>query len=104
MLQERDGKGMSETTRVSPTFDAVRRYRDDVFPLAARYGVSNIRVLGSVARAEATPDSDIDLLVIAPEGISILNLVGLWLDLQDLRGRDVSLVTDDAEPQRERFL
>jgi len=34
----------------------------------------------------------------------MFDLVGLWLDLQDLLGRDISLVTDDPHPRQERFL
>lgn len=36
--------------------------RDEVLRLAAKNGVTNVRVFGSVARGEATPDSDIDFL------------------------------------------
>jgi hypothetical protein len=63
-----------------------------------------VRVFGSVARGEATLESDIDLLVTVKDGASVFDLVGLWLDLQDLLGREVSLITDDLEPRRERFM
>ena len=74
--------------------------REQVLALIARYGGYNVRVFGSVARGEARPDSDVDLLVQFPPGTSMFDLVGLWLDLQDLLGRDVSLVTDDADDER----
>jgi len=41
----------------------LRSRRRDVYTVAERYGVSNIRVFGSVARAEADDVSDVDLLV-----------------------------------------
>jgi predicted nucleotidyltransferase len=49
-----------------------------------------VRVFGSVARGEATPESDVDLLVQMRDGASMFDLVGLWLDLQDLLGCEVS--------------
>jgi len=51
--------------------------------------------VGSVARDEATPTSDVDLLMTIPPR-SIFDLVGLWLDLQDLLGCPVSIIPDDA--------
>jgi predicted nucleotidyltransferase len=54
----------------------------------------NVRVFGSVARGEATDESDIDLLVDAESGRSLLDVIGLWLDLQELLGRKVDLLTE----------
>ena len=42
---------------------AILEHRDDVLRVAARHGAGNLRLLGSVARGEDTPESDIDLLV-----------------------------------------
>ncbi len=86
------------------TLDDVRARRDDILHLMERYGAYNVRIFGSVARGEATAGSDIDLLVTARKGTSIFDLVGLWLDLQEMLDCDVSLITDDEEPRRERFL
>lgn len=49
-------------------------YGKAIMELAARYGVENVRVFGSVARGEAKEDSDIDLLVHLQEGTSLLKL------------------------------
>lgn len=87
-----------------PTLEELRARRDEIWRLAARYGASNVRVFGSVARGEASPESDVDLLVTIEEGVSMFELVGLWLDLQALLGREVSLVTDDQPPRQERFM
>lgn len=70
--------------------------RQAVVDLAARYGAFNVRVVGSVARGEAGPDSDVDLLMTIPGPRSIFDLVGLWLDMQDLLGRAVSIIPDSA--------
>lgn len=85
---------MQETTRSAPTLEALRARRDEIVRLAEHYGASHVRAFGSVARGDATEDSDIDLLVHFPDDRSIFELVDLWLDLKDLLGRDVSLVPE----------
>jgi predicted nucleotidyltransferase len=70
--------------------------RDQIRALAQQYGADHVRVFGSVARGEARPDSDVDLLVSFPADRSIFDLVGLWLDLTDLLGREVDLSTDES--------
>ena len=68
--------------------------REEILKLAASRGAHNVRVFGSVARGEAREDSDIDLLVDVESGRSLLDVVGLWLDLQELLGRKVDLLTE----------
>ena len=68
--------------------------REEILQLAAFRGAHNVRVFGSVARGEAREDSDIDLLVDVESGRSLLDVVGLWLDLQELLGRKVDLLTE----------
>lgn len=80
--------------------------REEILRIAAKHGARNVRIFGSVARGEARPDSDVDLLVELEDGRSLMDLVGLKLDLEDLLGREV----DVAEPEgvhwyiRERVL
>ncbi|MCK4659250.1 MAG: nucleotidyltransferase family protein [Phycisphaerae bacterium] len=54
------------------------------------------RIFGSVARGDARPDSDIDLLVDLEPGRSLLDHVGLWQDLEELLGRRVDVVVDGS--------
>jgi predicted nucleotidyltransferase len=68
--------------------------REEILRLAASRGARNVRVFGSVARGEAREDSDIDLLVDIESGRSLLDVVGLWLDLELLLGRKVDLLTE----------
>ena len=67
--------------------------REEILALAARYGASNVRIFGSVARGTADTDSDIDFLVDMEKGRSLLDLGGLLMDLQKLFGRDVDVIT-----------
>lgn len=76
--------------------DIVGDKRDAILQLAAKYGASNVRIFGSVARGEARPDSDVDFLVSFPADRSIFDLVGLWLDLKDLLRREVDLSMDSS--------
>jgi len=66
--------------------------REEILKLAARRGARNVRVLGSAARGDATPDSDVDLLVDVDPRRSLLDIVGLWLE--ELLGRKVDVITD----------
>ncbi|MCX6029788.1 MAG: nucleotidyltransferase family protein [Chloroflexi bacterium] len=68
--------------------------RNDILSVAARYGAHNVRVFGSVARGEARPDSDVDILVDMEPGRSLFDLGGLLCDLQTLLGVDVDVVTE----------
>ncbi len=44
--------------------DALREQREEILPVAARHGAFNVRVLGSVAGGDETPESDIDFLIV----------------------------------------
>lgn len=68
--------------------------RDRILALAEQYGASNIRVFGSVARNEADAQSDVDFLVDMEAGRSLFDLGGLLMELQDLLGCPVDIVTE----------
>jgi predicted nucleotidyltransferase len=76
--------------------DLLTEKRETILQIAAKYGARNVRVFGSVARDEAGEQSDIDFLVDMEPGRSLLDLGGLLMDLKDLLGRDVDLVTEDG--------
>jgi predicted nucleotidyltransferase len=76
--------------------------RDDILRIAAQYGAYNVRIFGSVARGEADEKSDIDLLVNMESGRSLLDLCGLLIDLEELLGRKVDVVTEKGLRDRIR--
>ena len=51
-------------------------------------------MIGSVARGEARPGGDVDLLVTWREGTSLLNHAALMLELERLLGRKVDIASD----------
>ena len=50
------------------------RRRDEILRIAERHGAHNVRIFGSVARGEARPDSDLDVLVDLDDGRTALDL------------------------------
>lgn len=76
--------------------ELLKSRRQEILEIAAKHGARNIRVFGSVARGEAGPESDVDLLVDMEPGRSLLDLGGLWLDLNELLGRKVDVVTEQS--------
>jgi len=84
--------------------ELVRNKREEVLRIAERHGARNVRVFGSVARGEASPDSDLDFLVDMEPGRSLLDLGGLLMDLQELLGRRVDVVTEQGLRSRVRVL
>ncbi len=82
--------------------EELRNRRDEIFQVAARHGARHVRVFGSVARGDADEKSDVDFLVEMEKGRSLLDLGGLLMDLQDLLGRRVDVVTEKGLRERIR--
>ncbi len=80
--------------------------REAILRIAARYGASNVRIFGSVARGEADTESDIDLLVDMESERTLLDYAELLIDLQTLLGRKLDVITEQGlnDRMRERIL
>lgn len=76
--------------------DLLADKRADILAIATRYGAVNVRVFGSVARGEATDDSDIDLMVDLQRKWTLWDRIGIKQDLEDLLGREVDVVVADS--------
>jgi hypothetical protein len=70
--------------------------REEILQIAQSYGARNVRVFGSLARGESGPHSDLDILVKLDPGRSLLDLIAIKQDLEDLLGCEVDVVTDAA--------
>jgi uncharacterized protein len=68
------------------TVAELRAHRDEIARIGSRYGISDIRVFGSVARGDARDDSDLDLLVEIAPGRGYFDLAGFALDIEQLLG------------------
>ncbi len=90
---------------MSPT-ELLRLKKEEVQRIARQHGARNLRVFGSVARGESGEGSDLDLLVEMEPGRSLLDLVAIKQDLEELLGCKVDVVTEAAVSPylRERVL
>lgn len=68
--------------------------KSEILTLAAKHGVRNVRVFGSVARGDARPGSDIDFLVDLEPGVSIFDLSGFEFELADALDWEVDVATE----------
>ncbi len=66
------------------------------------YGVKSLALFGSVARGEAHPDSDVDLLVEFDRPVGLFGLIALQQRMEELLGRSVDLGTPDSLKTRIR--
>lgn len=67
-----------------------------IIPLLKSYDVERASLFGSVARGEGDETSDIDILVEFRGDKSLLDLVGLRLELEELLGRKVDVLTYES--------
>jgi predicted nucleotidyltransferase len=76
--------------------DAVKEKRLEILSIAVRYGGKNVRLFGSIARGTATESSDLDILLEMERSGSLLDLVAIKQDLEDLLGSQVHVVTESS--------
>lgn len=76
--------------------------KGEILRIAAKHGARNVRIFGSVARGEARPDSDVDFLVDMEPGRTLFDMGGLLMDLRDLLGLEVDVVTEHGLKPRIR--
>ena len=75
------------------TKEILRQKQEDIKRIAAKHGAINIRVFGSVALGQSRQNSDLDLLIDVGPNTSSWFPAGLILDLEDLLGCRVEVVT-----------
>jgi len=86
----------------TPLGRRLRQRRKKILATAAKYGASNVRVFGSVARGEDTPQSDIDLLVDLSPRSGLVALGRLERELTETLGVSVDVVPADSLRPRVR--
>jgi predicted nucleotidyltransferase len=73
---------------------SIAEHRDQVREILERAGMRNAKVFGSTARGEDTDGSDLDLLVEAPQGTTLYDLARIELQLEELLGCKVEVLTE----------
>jgi len=86
-LQEKADMNISEL---------LKQKRQQVLEITAGHGACNVRLFGSVARGEATETSDLDLLIEMEPERSLLDVIAIKQDLEELLGCKVDVVTEAA--------
>lgn len=71
-------------------------HRSAIEQIVTRYGGSNIRIFGSVARGDDRPDSDIDLLIDLEQGRTLIDLIAIQHNLEKVLGRKVDVLTEHS--------
>lgn len=74
----------------------IEEIENKILPVLRKYHVRRASLFGSVVRGEITEASDIDILVELPETASLLDLAGLKIDIEELLGRNVDVLTYDS--------
>ncbi|RJO74554.1 MAG: nucleotidyltransferase [Myxococcales bacterium] len=82
--------------------ERIRSKRREIDTIAKRYGVTSIRLFGSVARGDDRPESDIDLLIEVEPGRGLLDHAGFTIEMQKLLGVHVDVVTKGGLKDRLR--
>ena len=100
-LRARPGSGLN-SSRSMAIEEVVQEQRAEILRIAQMHGATRVRVFGSVARGTAGPDSDLDLLIELEPGRTLLDLVAIKQELEDLLGRELHVVTEAAMSPRIR--
>lgn len=87
---------------LSRALETIRKHRDDI---EARYGVRLVGVVGSVARGDERPESDIDMVFDVAGRPTLFDLSRAQFELEDELGRAVDLVNREAlRPKARSFI
>lgn len=70
----------------------IKEIKEKILPILQRYRAKRAGLFGSYVRGEIKEDSDIDILVEIEDDISLLDFVGIKLEIEEVLGREVDLV------------
>jgi len=70
----------------------IEEIKRKILPILQHYGVKRVGLFGSCVRGEIKEDSDIDILVEIEKDISLLDFVGIKLEIEEALGRKIDLV------------
>lgn len=78
------------------------KYKPQILELAKKYGVTDIRVFGSVARGDAREDSDVDFLIKRLPKTDLMDIGGFYSGVEDLLHTKIDVVSEGALSYRMR--
>ena len=71
----------------------IKQIKDKILPILKQAGVKRSSLFGSYVRGDQTKGSDIDILIEPPRKMSLLDLAGLKLDLEEVLSNEVDIIT-----------
>lgn len=71
----------------------IEQIKKKALPVLKEAGISRSSIFGSYARGDEGGNSDIDILIEPPKKMSLFDLAGLKLDLEEVLGREVDVIT-----------
>ena len=74
----------------------LKKKRESIISVVERNGGRKVRIFGSLARGEELTDSDVDILIELDPGRSLLDILAIKQDLEDLLHRNVDVLTESA--------
>jgi predicted nucleotidyltransferase len=84
------------TAKTLLTRQTLKEKREAILEIASKYGAHDVRIFGSVARGDATEQSDLDLIVRFDEGRTLLDHGGLLMELREFMGMKVDVIDEGA--------
>ena len=87
---------LTEKPSIRSVPSVLKRKRREILSIAGIHGARDVRLFGSAARGETGPSSDIDILVKLDPGRSLLDMIAIKQDLEDLLHCEVDVVTEAA--------
>lgn len=93
---------ISMRSQLGPQAGSLRRQRRRLLDAANRHGIGHLRAFGSLARGEATAESDVDLLVDLQPGHTLLDLAAFRREAAEILGLPVDVATADMLKERIR--
>jgi len=72
--------------------ESIQKIKEKITPILQRYGITKAAIFGSLAKGEVKPDRDVDILVEIKSDISLLDFIGIRIELEEALKMKVDLV------------
>jgi len=79
--------------------EEIKKFKEQLYQIAAKYGISKIYVFGSAARGDDIEISDVDFLVEMDDNASALGIGGFQFEVQQLLGIDIDVIPTFVLPR-----
>lgn len=80
--------------------EKIQQHQQQIQQLAQQFGLTNLRIFGSVAKGQDTDTSDLDLIVDTSPTTTLFDICGLQIELEELLDLKVDVLTTQSLPQQ----